>query len=164
MLEDLLAPKLRLLVCGTAAGSQSALARQYYAAKGNRFWSTLAEVGLTPRRLESSEYRELLEYEIGLTDIVKGQSGSDHSLVHANSDVSTIGEKIRQFQPSVLCFNGKKSASIFLGQRRIEYGRQAGETAVGRTILFVAPSTSGQARRWWDLSLWHELAELVKSA
>ena len=68
-LEDLLSPGLDLVVCGTAASPVSAERGQYYAGPGNRFWSVLEETGLTPRRLQPSEYRSLLELGIGLTDV-----------------------------------------------------------------------------------------------
>src|SRR2546427_10087333 len=50
-LPDLLAPSLRVVFVGTAAGRESA-AKCYYAGRGNRFWRTLHEVGLTPRLYE----------------------------------------------------------------------------------------------------------------
>ena len=37
---------LKLVVCGTAAGDRSAQLGQYYAGPGNKFWRTLASLGL----------------------------------------------------------------------------------------------------------------------
>ena len=76
VLNDLIAEDLLLLICGTAAGKESAERGAYYAKPTNKFWRILHETGLTPRRLEPTEFRELLDYGIGLTDIVKGQAGS----------------------------------------------------------------------------------------
>ena len=39
-LEDLLRPGLRLVICGTAAGTQSAAINAYYAGPANRFWQS----------------------------------------------------------------------------------------------------------------------------
>jgi double-stranded uracil-DNA glycosylase len=50
ILPDLLADGLDLVICGTAAGAVSAARGAYYAGPGNRFWATLADTGLTPRR------------------------------------------------------------------------------------------------------------------
>jgi hypothetical protein len=77
VLEDLFTKDLRVVFCRTAAGTRSAQLQQYYAGRGNKFWKILAQVGLTPKVLLPSEYRELLAYGIGLTDMVKGQSGGD---------------------------------------------------------------------------------------
>ena len=60
MLNDVLTPGLKLVVCGTAAGEVSAVCGDYYAGPGNKFWSVLFEIGLTPRRLAPREYKELL--------------------------------------------------------------------------------------------------------
>ena len=161
MLEDLLAPGLRLVVCGSAPGRRSARLRQYYAGPGNRFWATLAAVGLTPRRLAPSEWRSLLEFGIGLTDLVKDQSGGDRELDFARADRAGLRAKVLRFQPRLLCFNGKRSAQEFLGRREIAYGEQA--ESIGETRLFVAPSTSGAAAGAWDPAPWCALAERVRS-
>ena len=76
MLKDVLAPDLALVVCGSAAGRRSAQLGQYYAGRGNKFWTTLAETGLTPRRLAPHEFPLLPSFGIGLTDVVKGQAGT----------------------------------------------------------------------------------------
>ncbi len=72
MLKDLLAPGLKIVFCGTAAGEVSAARGEYYAGRRNKFWSVIFEVGLTPRRLTPGEYKDLLGFGIGLTDVVKG--------------------------------------------------------------------------------------------
>lgn len=46
MLEDVLAPDLALVICGTAAGKTSGEIKQYDAGQGNKLWRTLWEVGL----------------------------------------------------------------------------------------------------------------------
>ena len=156
MLNDLLAPNLKLVICGTAAGAQSAARGEYYAGQGNKFWRVLFEVGLTPRRLGSHEYQELLSCGIGLTDVAKNQAGNDAQIDFKLSDPSRVRADTLHFCPSVLAFNGKKAAQIFLGKRRVEYGFQA--EVVGDTRLFVVPSTSGAANGYWDIGIWHELA------
>jgi double-stranded uracil-DNA glycosylase len=41
----------------------------------------------------------------------------------------------------------------------VEYGPQ--ERRLGGVRAFVLPSTSGAARRYWDVARWYELARLV---
>jgi len=77
-LPDLLAPNLRVVFVGTAAGRHSAEVGAYYAGRGNRFWPTLREIGLTPRLFEPREFRDLLALGIGLTDMSKLRAGMDH--------------------------------------------------------------------------------------
>ncbi len=159
MLNDVLAPGLKLVVCGTAAGKVSAARGEYYAGPGNKFWPVLFEVGLTPRRLVPHEYMELLTFGIGLTDVAKGQAGSDASIDFSLSNPENLLKKIQRFAPAILAFNGKKAAQVFLGQRRVELGLQS--VQVGATRLFVAPSTSGAANGYWNADVWHKLAKLT---
>jgi len=160
LLDDVLLPNLRLVVCGTAASEVSAARGEYYAGPGNKFWPTLHEVGLTTRRLAPREYRELLSFGIGLTDVVKGQSGGDARIDFARADPDGVRAKITRRTPAVMAFNGKKAAEVFLGTRHVDYGLQSG--TVGVTRLFVAPSTSGAANGSWSIDGWRELARLVE--
>ena len=160
MLEDLLAPKLRVVFCGTAAGARSAALGQYYAGRGNRFWDILAATGLTPRLLVPSEHHLLPTFRIGLTDIAKHQSGNDVDIDFRPADAAALRAKILRYQPRLLCFNGKRAAREFLGRHTVDYGSH--DEAVGVTSLFVAPSTSGAARASWDASIWHDLARQAR--
>jgi TDG/mug DNA glycosylase family protein len=160
VLEDVLAPGLALVVCGSAAGKRSAQLGQYYAGPGNKFWRTLAETGLTPRQLAPAEFRELLAFGIGLTDVAKGQSGGDREIDFSRSDPDALRAKLLRHVPCFLAFNGKRSAQVFLQSPRVEYGLQ--HEPVGATRLFVAPSTSGAANGSWDVAWWHDLAKLVR--
>src|SRR3546814_7604122 len=55
VLPDVLAPGLRLVFCGSAAGRKSAELGAYYAGPGNKFWPTLYEIGLTPRHFRPQD-------------------------------------------------------------------------------------------------------------
>ena len=149
MLPDVLAPDLNVVYCGTAVGNTSAILQRYYAGPGNKFWRVLYEVGLTDRQLDPSEYAELLEYGIGLTDLVKNRSGSDSDLMNSDFNSSDLAEKIRLFHPRVVCFNGKKTAKVFFNTNWIEYGFHP--QALEGTRFFTAPSTSGAANAFWDI-------------
>ncbi len=159
VLPDVLARELALVVCGSGAGHRSAALGQYYAGPGNRFWRTLFDVGLTPRALAPAEFASLPQFGIGLTDLVKRQSGADTALSFGRADRSRLRAKIVRFCPRVVCFNGKRSAREFLGAE-VGYGLQP--AAIGATRLFVAPSTSAAAKASWDLAVWRALAALVR--
>ena len=64
MLPDLLAPDLKVVFCGTAAGRKSADLGHYYAGRGNKFWKTLFTIGLTPNLLLPSQFSELINWKI----------------------------------------------------------------------------------------------------
>ena len=165
VLPDVLGPDLKVVFCGSAVGSASARAGAYYAGPGNKFWPTLQRIGLTPRRLAPAEFRALAGCGIGLTDLCKTLSGPDRALAAAADDVAGLAAKIERHAPRVLAFNGKRPAGVFLGQRfglaRPGYGLQT--ERLGPSTLFVLPSTSGAANRWWDDAPWRALADYLVS-
>ena len=69
--------------------------------------------------------------------------------------------RIEQYAPKVLVFNGKKAASVFLGVKSPGYGLQAAH--IFSTAIFVLPSTSAAAKKYWDIGNWRALAEFVRS-
>jgi len=157
LVPDLLGNGLRLVFCGTAPSRASAAARAYYAKPGNRFWPTLHAAGFTPRRLHPGEYAQLLEFKIGLTDLCKGHAGNDDELPPGVLDAAALRRKIERYRPQAVAFTSKNAGRAFLG-RAVDYGWQA-ET-VGSTRLFVLPSPSGQATRYWDERPWRTLARM----
>jgi TDG/mug DNA glycosylase family protein len=155
VLPDILRPGLRIVFCGTAAGSASARARAYYAGPGNSFWATLHATGLTPVQLSPGEYERLPEFGLGLTDVCKVLHGSDEEVGTAEFDVSGLQARIAAAEPDNLAFNGKNAARAAL-ERNIDYGLQ--EERIGGAPVWVLPSTSGAARKFWSVEPWHELA------
>ncbi len=156
VLPDVLRPGLRIVFCGTAAGSASARARAYYAGPGNAFWPTLHEVGLTPVQLAPEEFRRLPEFGLGLTDICKILHGSDEEVGTAEFDGAGLQSRIAAAEPEHLAFNGKNAARAALEQQ-VTYGPQP--ERIGSATVWVLPSTSGAARRFWDIEPWRELAD-----
>jgi len=157
VLPDLLAPDLDIVFCGTAAGDASARQGAYYAGRGNAFWPTLHQVGLTPRQLMPREYPELLTWRMGLTDMVKLVSGNDEVLSKEQFDVDRLRLMVRDYRPRILAFTSKRAAREFVG-RPVGYGCLA--QSEGDTALFVLPSPSGAARRHWTPLHWQALADL----
>ena len=162
VLPDVLGPGLRVVFCGSAAGAVSARVGAYYAGPGNRFWPTLYRVGLTPRLLAPAEFRTVLRYGIGPSDMCKTESGADTDLSREADDAAALAAKIARHRPAVLAFNGKRAARVFLGTETLEYGAQA--RRIGETAIHVLPSTSGAARRWWDEAFWRRVAEIARGA
>ncbi len=142
------------MFCGSAAGRASARRGAYYAGPGNLFWPTLAKVGLTPRRLAPEEFHSLPDFGLGLTDLNKRAHGADAELPPGLDDPAALRAKIRRFRPGILAFVGKRPARVFL-DRVPGYGLQT--ERLGPTGLYVLPSPSGAARRYWDEGWWRAL-------
>jgi TDG/mug DNA glycosylase family protein len=155
ILPDVLVPGLRLVVCGTAPGTRSAREQAYYAHPQNEFWGVMHRGGVTPHRLTPDQYPELPRFGVGLTDICKYAFGADSDLAREDFDAAGLAEKIKAAAPDILAFNGKLAAKRFLGRNDVPYGFQA--ESLGPTQLYVAPSTSKLARRYWDEAIWIEL-------
>jgi double-stranded uracil-DNA glycosylase len=157
VLPDLLEPGLPLVFCGSAAGTASARAGAYYAGRGNAFWEALYEVGLTSELLVPGEFRRLPEFGIGLTDLCKVRHGADAE-IGAHYDTDRLRAAVAGAEPARLAFNGKNAAQAVL-EMGVGYGVQ--EETVGGAEVWVLPSTSGRARRFWKIEPWRELAEAI---
>jgi TDG/mug DNA glycosylase family protein len=157
VLPDVLKPELHVVFCGTAAGTVSARAKAYYAGPGNVFWATLHLTGLTPVELQPPEFARLAEFGIGLTDICKVLYGSDEEVGTVEFDVAGLQERVAAAEPGILAFNGKNAAQGAL-ERAVQFGPQ--EEQIGGAEVWVLPSTSGRARRYWDIDPWQGLADL----
>ncbi len=160
VLPDVLCPGLDLVFCGTAAGRASAAAGAYYANPGNFFWRTVHAVGLLPEPLTPREFRRLPDFGIGLTDLAKHHVGNDNELPTGAFDVAALRRKIRRHAPRLLAFTSKNAAQAALGHA-VAYGLQA--CRWDTTALWVLPSPSGQARRFWDARPWRDLAAAVRA-
>jgi TDG/mug DNA glycosylase family protein len=155
VIPDVLESGLDVVFCGTAPSATSKERGAYYARPGNRFWPTLYSIGLTPRQLEPEEFRTVTDFGIGLTDVCKLAWGQDADLAATDFEPEALREKIQQHAPRYLAFTSKRAAREFLG-RNPAYGIQP--DVIGEARLFVLPSTSGLATRFWDETFWQELA------
>ena len=163
-LPDQLRDDLRLVFVGTAAGQRSADTGHYYAHPGNRFWRTLHEVGITPRRYEPHEFPALLALGIGFTDLCKSGSGMDHRALASPIDIAAFRQKIRRHRPKTIAFTSKKAASLFYGRptKAVTLGRQP--PLEGLPVIFVLASPSGAASGHWSIEPWQALADLIADA
>ena len=161
-LPDLLTENLRIVFVGTAAGHRSAAESAYYAHPGNRFWYMLAATRLTPRQFKPCEYRDLLSFGIGFTDMSKSAVGMDYQIPTHTFDAASFERKIKHYSPRVVAFTSKKAASIWLARptSKIVIGRL--EKVETFPDVFVLPSPSGAASAHWDEKPWHELADHVR--
>lgn len=170
-LPDLIGADLKVIFCGLAVGKESCMMKHYYANPGNCFWRTLHRAGFLDKQIKTSldpEVKELnnqilIAKKIGLTDLIK----NDHSTHHAvatPADSERLTNLIKEQQPKILAFNGKKPAMIFLNEtdtKAISYGEQKNRR-LGSTKIYVLPSTSGAAKAFFKLGPWQEVCRILK--
>jgi double-stranded uracil-DNA glycosylase len=142
-LPDYLRPGLQLVFVGINPGERSARVGHYYAGRGNQFWPLLFECGLVPQPLNPQDDRRVLEYGIGMTDVVKRWSKSANELRAADfrRDAPRLRRRLRRAAPRVVAFNGKTAYEKFSGDATC-LGWQKDLLEGAR--VFVLPSTSGR--------------------
>lgn len=163
VLPDYLQSGLDLVFVGFNPSLKSAEIGYYYAGRGNQFWPFLFEAGLTDRLLTPQEDAQILDYNIGVTDIVKGRATRGIGDLTGNEYVlgfEVLREKIQRYGPRVICFNGKSGYVKVIGGKRA-YGLQ--DEMLEGAKLFLAPSTSGALPmpRAEKLSYYKELKSLI---
>jgi TDG/mug DNA glycosylase family protein len=163
-LPDYLAPGLRLVVVGINPGLRSAATGHHYAGPGNLFWPLLHECGLLPERLTYAEDHRVLDFGIGLTNLVARASRSVTDLTPAEmrDGADSLREKLRRYQPGVVCFNGKAIYAAYSGRRQVAFGEQP--AGADGFVGFVMPSTSARTaayQRAAKLAYFRALRDLV---
>ncbi|MBI3089039.1 MAG: mismatch-specific DNA-glycosylase [Candidatus Tectomicrobia bacterium] len=168
MLPDYLDFGLRLVVVGFNPGTKSARLGHYYAGPGNLFWPLLYEAGLTRVPLNFAEDHRVLEFGIGLTDLVRRSTPSSADLTRREvaRGREALLAKLQRYAPRVICFNGKgvyEHVRPRLGEARAALGAQAD---LGASRVFVMPSTSarnGRFPRAAKLEFFRAMKRLVDS-
>jgi double-stranded uracil-DNA glycosylase len=142
-LPDYLQPGLKVVFVGFNPGERSARIGHYYAGRGNQFWNFLYESGLVETRLRPEDDHRVLEFGLGLTDVVKRWSRSSNSLraIDYKKGIPRLLTKLRHVRPRAVAFNGKLAYQKVVGAPA-PLGLQR-ETLSGARI-FVLPSTSGR--------------------
>jgi TDG/mug DNA glycosylase family protein len=142
-LPDYLLPGLKVVFVGFNPGDRSSRVGHYYAGRGNQFWSLLYESGLVSVPLKPEDDYRLLEFGIGVTDIVKRWSKSSSELCRQDYrlGVPLLREKLEHSAPRAVAFNGKGAYQQYCG-RLVKLGPQP--EPIGMARVFVLPSTSGR--------------------
>ena len=154
-LPDYLEPGLDIVIVGINPGASSVRAGHYYAGPGNRFWNAANRAGLFGEPLRPETDARVLEFGIGLTDVVKRptRTTKDLNAVDYRRWAPVLKEKIRRFQPRIVCFQGIGGYRSYLRHGeglpalpRPRPGRQA--RALESSAVFLVPSPSGLNTRY----------------
>ena len=107
-LPDYLAPGLDIAFVGINPGAYSAEVGHYFATPANRFWPAINRSGLFPEPLTAEDDHRVLEFGVGLTDVVKRPSSSASKLRAADYRLwaPVLRENLERFAPSIVCFHG----------------------------------------------------------
>jgi TDG/mug DNA glycosylase family protein len=161
---DYVRPGLKLLIVGINPGVRSGATGHHYAWPGNHFWPLMYESGLIPEPLTFAEDHRVLEWDIGLTNLCDRTSrqASDLSKAELREGAAGLRQKLLDWRPGVVCFNGKGIYETFSERKNVSLGLQP-ET-VGESRLFVVPSSSARTaayQRDAKLRFYRELKQVV---
>lgn len=143
MLPDLLKKNLKIVFVGANPGQKSDRIGHYYAHPTNHFWSLLYESGIVPTRLTPEEDSKVLDFGIGLTDVVRKATrrAQDATKLINDQQILELEKKINLYRPKIICFNGKTAYQFFSGKRDFQLGLQ--HDKLFGSILYIIPQTSG---------------------
>ncbi len=151
---DVIAPGLNVLFCGINPGATSARLHQHFARPGNRFWPALHRSGFTPRQIAPAAQFDLLEYRLGITNLVSRGTATAAELAPAElvAGARVLSAKVADFGPRFLAFVGVSAYRIGFDRPKARVGAQ--EERIGTTRVWVLPNPSG-------LNAHYQLPDLV---
>jgi TDG/mug DNA glycosylase family protein len=156
---------MKMILVGSNPGDRSARVGHYYAGRGNQFWPMMYESGVIPEPIGYEDDRRILEFGIGMTDLVKRPTRSADELERQEfaEGRELLAQKLEDMHPRVIAFNGKMVYEKFTGGE-CKLGQQK-EKLYGAHV-FVLPSTSGLHTgndRGVKMRYFKKLAALLKS-
>jgi double-stranded uracil-DNA glycosylase len=153
---DLIAPGLAVLFCGINPGLYSGATGHHFARPGNRFWRTLQAAGFTNRLVRPWEERLLLEYGLGITNLVERATATaaELGLDELRTGRGTLERKVRRYRPRAVAVLGIGAYRSAFSRPKARIGRQP--ELLGGATLWVLPNPSG-------LNANHQLADLARA-
>ena len=153
---DLIAPGLDVLFCGINPGLYSGATGHHFARPGNRFWPALHAAGFTDRLVRPWEERRLLDYGLGITNLVARATAAAAELTpeELRAGRARLERKVRRYRPRAVAVLGIGAYRSAFGRPRAAMGRQP--EPVGPALLWVLPNPSG-------LNANHQLADLARA-
>ena len=157
---DLVAPGLRVLLCGINPSLWSGVTGYHFANPSNRLWPVLHASGWTPRRLHPSETPALLAAGIGITNLVPRATARADELAdeELRAGLNRVEEVAAGAHPRWVAFLGLTAYRTATGERRAQVGPQERRLA-GRPV-WLLPNPSGLNASWQLPRLREAYAEL----
>ncbi len=158
------------IVCGTSKSKEEDC---YYIKEKEKFWGSLHKARITEDKIVPCDYRELgKKYGIYLTEIVDEIVSQDQyiKVEQVKEGLEKLLPFIEREKPKRILFHGKRAAAWFWQwtnknkkitkstghiTKKFDYGFQLNWT-YNNTKIYILPSTSGAAGRWWDEDKWIE--------
>ena len=154
--RDVVAPGLDVLFCGSNPGLYSGATGHHFARPGNRFWPSLRAAGFTDRLVRPWEERVLLDYGLGITNLVARATATAAELGRdeLRAGRARLVRKVHRFRPSAVAVLGIGAYRQAFEHSEAAIGRQP--APLGQALLWVLPNPSG-------LNANHQLPDLARA-
>ncbi len=160
-IDDVIAPGLDVLFCGINPGLYSGALGLHFARPGNRFWPALHRSGFTPRLLDPSEQHELLDYGLGITNLVARTTAraDELSAEELREGGRLLAAKVAEFRPRRLAVVGITAFRTAFSRPKAGVG-PFGDGEIGGARVWILPNPSGLNAHWTPATLAKEFARL----
>jgi TDG/mug DNA glycosylase family protein len=163
-IPDVVGPGLRVLFCGINPGTVSGELAQHFARPGNRFWKVLYGCGFTDRLLAPAEQWELIDYGIGITNLVarSSRAAADLDPSELREGAVRLDTTVAGLAPAWVAVLGIQAYRVAFRRPHAAIGRQP--ERVGGAGLWLLPNPSGLQARYQLPDLISQFAELRSAA
>jgi TDG/mug DNA glycosylase family protein len=152
---DVIGPGLRVLFCGINPGLYTAAVGHHFARPGNRFWPALYQSGFTDSLLSPFAERQLLQLQIGITNVVARATTAAAELTKEDfiKGGRRLRAKVRRYRPRIVAVLGVGAYRDAFARPKAVIGEQP--EGIGEARVWVLPNPSG-------LNANYQLDDLVK--
>src|SRR6266851_4072649 len=146
-LPDHLRKGMKLVIIGCHPTESSVRVGHYYAGRDNEFWPLIFEGGVVPEPFDYRDDKRVIEFGIGLTDLVKRPSKTAAELAREDFAEGRIvlSQKLEEFAPRVVAFNGKMTYELF-AQRKSKSEKLQHFRKLAQLVKRVEKEREGSAR------------------
>lgn len=129
------------MIVGCNPSESSVRVGHYYAGRVNQFWPVLYKGGVVPEPFDYHDDKRVIEFGIGLTDLVKRPTKTTAELTREDFAEGRIvlSQRLGEYTPHVIAFNGKLAFEQF-AQRKCKFGLQK-DLLYGARV-YVLPETN----------------------
>jgi TDG/mug DNA glycosylase family protein len=163
---DVLAVGLRVVFCGINPGALSGQLGQHFARPGNRFWKVLHGSGFTDELLSPTSQFDLLQYGLGITNLVARttRTAAELSSAELRSGAAHLEARLAAYRPASVAILGVQAYRMAFARPRATIGPQT--EGLGTAALWVLPNPSGLQARYQlpeMIALFSELRHAVSA-
>lgn len=140
---DVTGPGLRVLSVGINPGLYSGATGHHFAGPSNRLWKALHGSGFTPRELSPHKEEDLLDWGLGVTNLVERATAgaAELSSDELREGAERLRGKVDRYRPRWVAFLGIGAYRTAMGRPKATIGEQV--ERFGGSRVWVLPNPSG---------------------